>query len=211
MQGHAELSQPLSLPHSLVHCHPPLTAGTAPWATASRWWWPTRATWCAAHAGHAGHAALCTLCTLCCSCGASSPPLTAGPLHALEHAPAFDPQAEQREVSTEAGVAFARAHGCLYVETSAKGNVAVEQAFEELVLKVSSRLSCLLLLPRLCWPSCCCHRWERPPLTPRLPPLPPLHTRTRSSRRPRCWPPPAARLGSRPSSQRRPPPAAADS
>lgn len=34
------------------------------------------------------------------------------------------------------GVQFARAHGCLFVETSAKGNVAVEQAFEELVLKV---------------------------------------------------------------------------
>ena len=46
------------------------------------------------------------------------------------------PQGEQREVSTAQGVAFARAHGCLYVETSAKGNVAVEQAFEELVHKV---------------------------------------------------------------------------
>lgn len=45
-------------------------------------------------------------------------------------------QAEQREVSTDVGVQFARAHGCLFVETSAKGNVAVEQAFEELVLKV---------------------------------------------------------------------------
>lgn len=39
-------------------------------------------------------------------------------------------------MSTEVGVAFARAHGCLFVETSAKGNVAVEQAFEELVHKV---------------------------------------------------------------------------
>jgi Ras-related protein Rab-18 len=45
-------------------------------------------------------------------------------------------QGEQREVSTAQGVAFARAHGCLYVETSAKGNVAVDQAFEELVHKV---------------------------------------------------------------------------
>lgn len=44
--------------------------------------------------------------------------------------------AEQREVSTDVGVQFARAHGCLFVETSAKGNVAVEQAFEELVLKI---------------------------------------------------------------------------
>lgn len=47
-------------------------------------------------------------------------------------------QAEQREVSTDVGVQFARAHGCLFVETSAKGNVAVEQAFEELVLKVGA-------------------------------------------------------------------------
>ncbi|EFN60048.1 hypothetical protein CHLNCDRAFT_133281 [Chlorella variabilis] len=44
--------------------------------------------------------------------------------------------AETREVSTDMGVAFARAHGCLFVETSAKGNVAVEQAFEELVHKI---------------------------------------------------------------------------
>lgn len=52
-------------------------------------------------------------------------------------------QAEQREVSTDVGVAFARAHGCLFVETSAKGNVAVDQAFEELVHRVSG--------PRRCW------------------------------------------------------------
>ena len=43
---------------------------------------------------------------------------------------------ETREVSKEEGVEFARSHGCLFVETSAKGNVAVAQAFEELVLKV---------------------------------------------------------------------------
>jgi len=42
----------------------------------------------------------------------------------------------EREVTKEEGVDFARSHGCLYVETSAKGNVAVGQAFEELVLKV---------------------------------------------------------------------------
>ena len=41
-----------------------------------------------------------------------------------------------REVTKEEGVEFARSHGCLFVETSAKGNVAVSQAFEELVLKV---------------------------------------------------------------------------
>lgn len=43
---------------------------------------------------------------------------------------------ELREVTKEEGIQFARQHGCLYVETSAKGNVAVDQAFEELVLKV---------------------------------------------------------------------------
>jgi GTPase SAR1 family protein len=45
-------------------------------------------------------------------------------------------QEEQREVSKEEGHDFARRHGCLYVETSAKQNVAVSQAFEELVLKI---------------------------------------------------------------------------
>lgn len=44
--------------------------------------------------------------------------------------------ADLREVTKEEGIDFARSHGCLYVETSAKGNVAVDQAFEELVLKV---------------------------------------------------------------------------
>ena len=34
------------------------------------------------------------------------------------------------------GADFARAQGCLYVETSAKTNVAVSIAFEELVLKI---------------------------------------------------------------------------
>lgn len=42
----------------------------------------------------------------------------------------------EREVSREAGQAFARQHGCLFVETSAKTNLAVSQAFEELVLKI---------------------------------------------------------------------------
>lgn len=41
-----------------------------------------------------------------------------------------------REVSAEDGRSFAKAHGCLFVETSAKADVAVTQAFEELVLKV---------------------------------------------------------------------------
>mmetsp|Transcript_15685 Transcript_15685/g.43886 ORF Transcript_15685/g.43886 Transcript_15685/m.43886 type:complete len:203 (-) Transcript_15685:57-665(-) len=41
-----------------------------------------------------------------------------------------------REVSYQEGADFARANGCLFVETSAKANLAVGQAFEELVLKV---------------------------------------------------------------------------
>ncbi|KAF8068358.1 YPTV3 [Scenedesmus sp. PABB004] len=42
----------------------------------------------------------------------------------------------ERQVSKAAGHDFARNMGCLYVETSAKTNVAVQQAFEELVLKI---------------------------------------------------------------------------
>eukprot|EP00197_Chlamydomonas_leiostraca_P012960 CAMPEP_0202866720 /NCGR_PEP_ID=MMETSP1391-20130828/8325_1 /ASSEMBLY_ACC=CAM_ASM_000867 /TAXON_ID=1034604 /ORGANISM="Chlamydomonas leiostraca, Strain SAG 11-49" /LENGTH=202 /DNA_ID=CAMNT_0049546699 /DNA_START=89 /DNA_END=697 /DNA_ORIENTATION=- len=42
----------------------------------------------------------------------------------------------QRQVSTQEGHDFARRHGCLFVETSAKANVAVGQAFEELLLKI---------------------------------------------------------------------------
>lgn len=42
----------------------------------------------------------------------------------------------EREVSTRDGMALARRHGCLFVETSAKANIAVGQAFEELVLKI---------------------------------------------------------------------------
>jgi len=45
-------------------------------------------------------------------------------------------QEAEREVSRDEGAAFARKHGCLFVETSAKANVAVGQAFEELVRKV---------------------------------------------------------------------------
>jgi len=44
-------------------------------------------------------------------------------------------QEAEREVSRDEGAAFARKHGCLFVETSAKANVAVGQAFEELVRK----------------------------------------------------------------------------
>lgn len=42
----------------------------------------------------------------------------------------------QRAVSSQEGHDFARTHGCLYVETSAKANIAVVQAFEELALKI---------------------------------------------------------------------------
>jgi len=45
-------------------------------------------------------------------------------------------QESQRQVSREQGQEFARQHGCLFVETSAKTNLAVSQAFEELVLKI---------------------------------------------------------------------------
>jgi len=43
---------------------------------------------------------------------------------------------EQRAVSWAQGVEFAKAHGCLFVETSAKSGVAVGTAFEELLLKI---------------------------------------------------------------------------
>ncbi|KAG2439541.1 hypothetical protein HXX76_004894 [Chlamydomonas incerta] len=43
---------------------------------------------------------------------------------------------EARRVSWHEGSDFARRHGCLFVETSAKTNVAVANAFEELVLKI---------------------------------------------------------------------------
>lgn len=36
----------------------------------------------------------------------------------------------------EEGADFARQHGCLFVETSAKHNIAVGVAFEELVLRI---------------------------------------------------------------------------
>ncbi|KAK9842968.1 hypothetical protein WJX74_004985 [Apatococcus lobatus] len=43
---------------------------------------------------------------------------------------------ESREVSKVDGEMFARKQGCLFAETSAKADVAVSQAFEELVLKI---------------------------------------------------------------------------
>eukprot|EP00798_Chlamydomonas_sp_ICE-L_P009737 gene9737-7611_t len=42
----------------------------------------------------------------------------------------------QREVSEAEGHEFARQHGCLFVETSAKAGEAVDQAFQELLMKI---------------------------------------------------------------------------
>lgn len=52
-----------------------------------------------------------------------------------------------REVSRANGIALARRAGALFVETSAKGNVAVDQAFEELVLKIMETPSLLGTTP----------------------------------------------------------------
>lgn len=41
-----------------------------------------------------------------------------------------------RQVRSDEGAAFARANGCLFVETSAKTREGVTQCFEELVQKV---------------------------------------------------------------------------
>eukprot|EP01023_Acetabularia_acetabulum_P037403 TRINITY_DN35452_c0_g1_i1.p2 TRINITY_DN35452_c0_g1~~TRINITY_DN35452_c0_g1_i1.p2 ORF type:complete len:205 (+),score=42.53 TRINITY_DN35452_c0_g1_i1:213-827(+) len=43
---------------------------------------------------------------------------------------------ESRQVSKKEGQIFSRSNGCLFVETSAKTNVAVAQAFEELIQKI---------------------------------------------------------------------------
>ena len=86
-------------------------------------------------------------CTITCVCGvrqeagATTPRHHLTPAHAtvcLPAPPALPSlQGEQQcEVSMEQGMRFAAAHGCLFVATSAKGNVAVDQAFEELVNKV---------------------------------------------------------------------------
>ena len=55
---------------------------------------------------------------------------------ALTSASLLTLQEAEREVSRAEGAAFARKHGCLFVETSAKANMAVGQAFEELVMKI---------------------------------------------------------------------------
>jgi Ras-related protein Rab-18 len=45
-------------------------------------------------------------------------------------------QHDRREVTWQEGADFAKQHGCLFVETSAKHNIAVGVAFEELVLRI---------------------------------------------------------------------------
>lgn len=45
-------------------------------------------------------------------------------------------QASSRQVERQEGEDFARKHGCLFVETSAKTNLAVQSAFDELVSKI---------------------------------------------------------------------------
>lgn len=45
---------------------------------------------------------------------------------------------DKRQVTWHEGMEFAKLHGCLFVETSAKSGVAVTTAFEELVLKVGT-------------------------------------------------------------------------
>jgi Ras-related protein Rab-18 len=46
------------------------------------------------------------------------------------------PQHNERQVTWQEGADFAKQHGCLFVETSAKHNIAVGVAFEELVLRI---------------------------------------------------------------------------
>ena len=43
---------------------------------------------------------------------------------------------DDRQVTKEEGKSFARQHGCLFIETSAKENTRIAQTFEELVMKM---------------------------------------------------------------------------
>ncbi len=51
----------------------------------------------------------------------------------------------ERVVTRAEGVAFARAHGCLFLEVSAKSRQGVQEAFAELVQRVRRRLRCARL------------------------------------------------------------------
>lgn len=57
-------------------------------------------------------------------------------LIACMHAPTKVDLAHAREVQPSEGHELAQRHGCLFAETSAKTDLAVAQAFEELLLKV---------------------------------------------------------------------------
>ncbi len=65
---------------------------------------------------------------------------SAQPHHATCHTPPLRlcvaAQHDARQVSWGEGAAFAAEHGCLFVETSAKQNVAVGVALEELLLRI---------------------------------------------------------------------------
>ena len=49
----------------------------------------------------------------------------------------------QRAVTRAEGVAFARTHGCLFLEVSAKSRLNVQEAFQELVSKICESPSLL--------------------------------------------------------------------
>jgi hypothetical protein len=49
-----------------------------------------------------------------------------------------DSRQDSRQVTREEGAAFAKRHGMLFIEVSAKTRVGVQQAFDELVEKVRS-------------------------------------------------------------------------
>jgi Ras-related protein Rab-18 len=54
-------------------------------------------------------------------------------------------RAAERVVTRAEGVGFARAHGCLFLEVSAKSRQGVQEAFAELVQRVRRRLCCARL------------------------------------------------------------------
>ncbi len=120
-------------------------------------------------------------------------------------------QADARRVTWAEGSDFARRHGCLFVETSAKTNEAVGQAFEELVIKVGWRvedvvinairfmvvrshaggaLVSLAALPRSHTAPLAARPWRLPCTRPEAPHLPSCAPAT-----PRSWrPPPSWRM-----------------
>jgi Ras-related protein Rab-18 len=47
-----------------------------------------------------------------------------------------DPEESERGVSEKEGIAFAREHGCLFLEASAKTSINLQRCFDELVQKI---------------------------------------------------------------------------